>query len=181
MKFIVIDSHDYELPYETQPERGIFPYLDLRTHPELIDTIPEIQRAPPLKAQVAAFNDPLGSFMTHGCAFASKPPGALHPLPIPETASAAPFWCSTYVLFSFWLLNDNATSHYQEMHDSYSSDRTDYSICFEVQSAYFWTPEEIRAGFRLSRLEWRVCLLWASGWGSRRKPSIIGRVAITTS
>ena len=175
MKSIVFNERDYDLPYEAQPERNVFAFVDLRLHPELVETIPELKQVPPLKFQVLAFNQPNGPFMTHGCAVAGKPPGAEHsPIPVPEPSKNAPFWCTTCVLFSFWLLDDNTASRYQEMFDSYSFDREDQSVCFEVQKTYFWKPEEIRAGFRDNRAEWHACLLWTSGWGGSKAQAIRG-------
>jgi hypothetical protein len=168
MKYIVKDgsARVYELPY-LPGARSTSEYVDLRVNPSKIDAIPELRREPLLKAFVKTLNDPSGVFMTHGSAVAAMRPQASHAaIPIPETATDASHWYTTYVTFSFSLLDENNIEHYQEIYDAFPPHAPEWTVCFELQPAYFLSLFEQEYGSRWGEVNAIVCLLWTSGWGN---------------
>ena len=171
MKSVAFNERVYDLPYIAEPERGVSVYLDLRTHPTKIDEIPELKGEPRLQPLVRILNDPRGRFMTHGCAIGADRPGVKGStvIRIPYGAQAAPFWYSSYVIFSSWFFDQNNEEHSRAIYESYPSDRNAYNIAFEVQSAYFLTPYERAVERKWSETNGTVCGIWISGWGSNAK------------
>jgi hypothetical protein len=170
MKSIVFGNVVYDLPYEAFGATSA--YIDLRAHPAKIDEIPELKSEPRLKPLISLLNAPGGMFMTHGCAVASRPPGipGQTEIRIPYGAKDAPCWYSSYIVFSFWHLNQNKKSRYEEIHRSYPPDRNQFNVCFEVGPAYFTTPDE-RALLKKKGSDTNefICDIWTSGWGSNAK------------
>lgn len=162
MKTIVCATDIYDLPY--QPGPGIR-HVDLRRNPREIDRIPELQGEPVLKSLIELLNDPNGTFMTHGCAFALEKPYGVA-VPASETAGTASHWCSSYVTVSFWEFSQNKEEEYAALSEKFASDRDDMEICFVVQPAYFLTAYERSVGAKWGDRNGTVCLIWASGWGN---------------
>ncbi len=164
MKSIAFTQRIYDLPYVAE-----YAYIDLRSHPERIDEIPELRWEPSLKPLVSILNDPSGMFMTHACAIGRRRPGVPGStiIRIPYGAKDAPCWYSSYVIFSFWFLNQNTGDHYKAIYDSYPSDKNESNVAFEIEPAYFCTPQERVQGEKLSGSDTNgtVCGLWMSGWG----------------
>jgi len=166
MKSIAFTEHVYVLPYI--PNGSTSAYIDLRKNLAGIENIPELRRESRLKPLVRILNDPGGVFMTHACAVASRKPGieGKTEIRIPHGAKDAHCWYSSYVIFGFWCLGHNKKNNYETIHTDYPSDRSHYSIAFEVQPAYFTTPYEQSTSIKLADTNGTVCSLWASGWGS---------------
>jgi hypothetical protein len=173
MKSVVFTESVYDIPYIAKLDRGVFDYLDLRTHPTKIDELPELKKEPRLKPLVSVLNDPSGMFITHACAIASRRPGipGSTEIRIPYGSKGAPCWYSSYLFFSFYFLNQNKREHYEALHESYPSDKNECNVCFEVEPAYFWTPQEQVQDKRLGTSETNgtICGIWVSGWGSNAK------------
>jgi hypothetical protein len=165
MKTIVQNSDVYDLPYVVEPPD--VSCVDLRSLPIKIDEIPELKKEPLLTPLIMVLNDPHGQFMTLGCAVGTARPqtdGVV--IPVPQHAETALCWYTTYVSFSFWLLDQNKVGHYMEIYQNYPSDRTDANICFELVPAYFCTPHEQERGITIGGGNGMICLLWISGWGA---------------
>lgn len=171
MKSFVSNSCVYDLPYVATPP-SISEHVDLRSDPSKIDRIPELAKEPTLKALIQVMNNPRGKFMTHGCGIAATRPGCGDPsptIPIPPSAESAGCWYSTYVNVSFWILEFNKGEHYHRLYEMYPFDKIDSNICFEMQPAYFCTPEEQTSGRKVAETNGAVCFIWVSGWGSSPK------------
>src|ERR1035438_2399740 len=167
MKSIKSTDQVYDIPYVTHGSTS--DYIDLRSQPTRIDELPELNQEPRLKALVSLLNDPSGMFMTQGCWVRKRRPGlpGSTVIPIPEEAENAPYWYSSYVVFSFSHLNQNKKEHYEAIHQCYPSDRNESNTCFELGPVYFCTPTEQESGLANGTAldHGTVCTLWASGWG----------------
>jgi hypothetical protein len=169
MKSIVFTNKVYDLPYFAHPSYS--DYIDLRSQPTRVDEIPELNHEPRLKPLVNLLNDPHGMFMTHACAVASRRPGIEDStvIPTPGGTENAPCWYSSYVLVSFWVLNQNQEERYKTLYESYPSDKNESGVCFEVEPGYFLTPFEREQRAKWSDTNGTICGIWASGWGSNAR------------
>jgi hypothetical protein len=172
MKDIVFTQQVYDLPYITEPSIGIYSYYDLRRHPERIDEIPELKSDPALKSFVSVLNEPAGLFMTHGCDVSRRRPGCEgYAIPIPDISANARCWYSSYVTFSLWTFDENKEERYRAIHDLYTPEENDGSVCFEVQPVSFLSAKERRLSAKFQETNGMACLIWASGWGDNFKQS----------
>lgn len=169
MKSIVFNPRVYDLPY--LPHNRTSAYIDLRVHLARIDEIPELQSEQRLKSLIIILNDTGGMFMTHACAIGCQKPGIGAEIRIPHGAKDARCWYSSYVIFSFHVLEQNKREHYETIYESYPSDRDLYNIAFEIEPAYFCTPYEQNKGVKMSHSDRNgtICGIWVSGWGANER------------
>jgi hypothetical protein len=171
MKSMEFTSRVYDLPYRAHGSTS--DCIDLRSQPTRVDEIPELNQEPRLKPLINLLNDPSGMFMTHGCGCAHRQPGTEGgtPIRIPHGAKDAPCWYGSYVVFSFWYLDQNQKERYEAIYESCPSDRSETNICFELGPVYFCTSAEQESGLTngTSLDHGSVCTLWASGWGYNPK------------
>ena len=166
MKSIICVSKPYDLPYESTPSDGTHRHIDLRVRPDEINSIPELRGEADLKELVAVLNRPHGSFMTHGCAKAKRPP--YEPggeFPLSEESRSATHWRTSYVTFSFWQLSENKPEKYVPIYEQFKTEANGTEVCFVIQAAYFLTSFEISYGNKWSDSNATVCLVWVTGWG----------------
>ncbi len=154
----------YDLPYEAENAGKTTYHIDLRVDPAAIQTIPELEGRPDLAELVSVLNR--GPFMTHGSAFALKPPRDFAGvLPLSEASRAARCWCTSYVTFSFWYLAQNLAQNYQTIYEQLKAEADGTEVFFVIQPAYFSTLFEWNSGAKYDETNATVCLLWVSGWG----------------
>lgn len=166
MKSIVHVSRVYDLPYESEPENGVYHHVDLRAQPDEINSLPELRGEANLRDLVATLNRPGGQFMTHGCAKALRPPyDSSGEIQVSEESHKAACWCTSYVTFSFWELLRNKSENYVPIYEQFRSDARGSEVCFLIQPAYFLTAFEWHQGRKYAESNGVVCLIWMSGWG----------------
>ena len=168
MKDIVFTPRVYDLPYTTEPLKGVHPQIDLRAYPTTIDEIPELEIEPLLKSLVLVLNDPNGIFMTLGSDIRTSRPGRPGStiIPVPEFAEAAPCWYTPNVIFSFWHLKQNTEEDFRDVYDHCPSGESESIVCFEFGPAYYWTSFERVSGKKGRHTNGAVCGIWVSGWGA---------------
>jgi hypothetical protein len=165
MKSTIRVSKVYDLPYIA--ENSTHSYIDLRLDPDRIKLIPELVSQPVLRELVATLNGKHGPFMTHGCAFAQRPPNEPGgTIPLSPESRGATHWCTSYVIFSYWLMGLNREENYAALYEGYQQEAHGTEVCFVIQPAYFRTLYEERVDAKWSDTNAAVCLVWVSGWGA---------------
>jgi hypothetical protein len=165
MKSILATRQIEYLPY--LPKGTTYEFIDLRLFPNKIEEIPELKAEPALARIVTELNHPQGEFMTHKTLVADRLPDGFGDceIPLPDSARSARRCYSSYVEFSFWLIDKNYEKDYKPLYDAYS-DKNKCSVCFILQPAYVMNRQEQKTSSApVNMINATVCMIWTSGWG----------------